>query len=87
MPDLGFWRRFRSEGECIVWTGSHNDRGYGTKKIDGKVTYTHRKVYEDLVGPIPKGHDLHHYCENPPCANVHHLVALSRREHYWIGNA
>ena len=41
----------------------------------------HRVAYTTLVGPIPKGHVIHHLCENPGCVNPRHLEALTKGEH------
>jgi hypothetical protein len=38
----------------------------------------HRWLYEQTVGPIPLGHDLHHTCPNTDCVNPAHLEP---REH------
>lgn len=51
--------------------------------FEGKTQYVHRIVYEHFVGPVPAGKELHHRCENPPCANFEHLEALTDIEHRW----
>jgi hypothetical protein len=40
-------------------------RGYG-RVARGQA---HRAVYQELVGPIPHGYDLHHTCPNLDCVN------------------
>src|SRR5690348_15008358 len=66
--------------ECWEWPGLRNQRGYG-KFWDGfKMEYAHRMSYMIFIGPIPEGHDICHRCDNPPCANPHHLFVGDRRE-------
>lgn len=65
-------------GDCWVWTGCRNDRGYGQAAVgNGKRAYVHRWVWEYLVGPVPDGLVLDHLCRNPPCANPDHLQPVS----------
>lgn len=62
---------------CWNWTGRLNWCGYGVR--GGKKA--HRAVYEELVGPIPSGMDVHHKCENKRCVNPEHLEPLNPRDH------
>lgn len=41
----------------------------------------HRWMYEQLVGPIPAGHHLHHTCFDPRCVNPAHLEPLTPADH------
>ena len=41
----------------------------------------HRFVYVTLVGPIARGHHLHHTCENKACVNPAHLQQVTPSEH------
>jgi len=70
-PDTGCW----------VWDGSVNTSGYGQFRRNGKMTVAHRYFYEQLVGPVPDGLDLHHTCEIRNCVNPTHLVPLTTKEH------
>lgn len=63
---------------CWEYNGFRNPKGYGrlTARVSGKVVtkYTHRVLYEYLVGPFPE--DLPfalHSCDNPPCCNPAHI--------------
>ena len=71
------WRSVAKKGpaDCWPWVGSHTHNGYGQLRVEGKSTYTHRFIYELLVGPIPKGMFVCHHCDNPPCCNPAHLFA------------
>jgi hypothetical protein len=67
---------------CWIWPRSKTPKGYGTLRSQA----AHRVVYEAVFGPIPKGHDLHHECENPSCVNPFHLVPVTHRENLLRGD-
>jgi hypothetical protein len=70
------------ETPCWVWTLMIGTQGYGivaTKRQPRRLA--HRVVYEEVVGPIPAAHELHHRCENPRCVNPDHLEPVTRAEH------
>lgn len=54
-----------------------------TSMHDTKV-YAHRWIYEQLVGPIPGGHDVDHVaargCTSALCVNPAHLEAVTHAE-------
>lgn len=70
-------RRTDQTGECWLFTGYRNPKGYGMTG-DGAA---HRVVYEALVGPIPEGHDVHHTCGQPSCVNPAHLTIEDHDAH------
>jgi len=55
---------------CWEWTGRLNDQGYAVGY--GRSMY-HRAIYEELVGSIPRGLQLHHLCEVKHCVNPGHM--------------
>lgn len=69
------------QGTCLVWIGATTSAGYGEFQVDGKTVYAHRWAYEHYNGPIPKGSDVHHKCQNESCVRADHLIALTRSEH------
>jgi hypothetical protein len=57
-----------------IWTGSQTEAGYPTG-------YAHRKYWEEVNGPRPDGHHIHHVCRNTLCVNPAHLEAVDERQH------
>ena len=65
--------RLVAEGDCLVYNGARNPRGYGHLANRGRMAYTHRVVYEHHHGTAPAGMVVMHICDNPPCCNIDHL--------------
>src|SRR5689334_3821717 len=66
LDDMSEW-----QGDCLVWLGTRNPKGYGSTKIAGKTVTVHRAAWIHQFGPT----DLNvlHTCDNPPCWNPSHL--------------
>lgn len=80
------WLRVAVGGECECWPwlGSTNRKGYGTinrRRVRKTPLLVHRVAYEDAIGPIPVGQELHHVCLNPACCNPMHLTPVTPSEH------
>lgn len=85
--DLFEARVVRHDG-CWLWTGAHNDQGYGQLWFGARrMVYAHRWAYERYVGPIPEGYDIDHLCKNSGCCNPAHLEAVTHRENIRRGRA
>lgn len=79
--------------DCLLYTGTLNNRGYGQICVDGTPMLAHRAMYELTVGPIPDGMNLDHTCHNRDasclggdscphrrCINVDHLEPVTGAE-------
>jgi hypothetical protein len=76
---------FFSGTPCWIFTGGLN-RGYGRVRIGSRTdgsdhnVYTHRVMYEALVGEIPEGHSIDHLCRVTSCCNPAHLEPVTHAE-------
>lgn len=85
-----FWRQVNKNGpipshmphlgNCWIYTGAKfNKLPYGHfKDGDGKDVTAHRFSWKLLFGDIPKGKNVLHHCDNPPCV---------RPDHLWLGSS
>lgn len=81
-----FWTKVdQSAGPdaCWPWLGQMNQHGYGrflvSTKPASKVT-ANRLAWFLANGPIPEDHVIAHRCDNPPCCNPSHLIAMTQTE-------
>lgn len=75
-----FWSKVKKTSGCWIWIGRKTRRGYGSFVPSGRRlqvgvrrTGAHRQAWELERGPIPKGKDVLHKCDNPPCVKPDHL--------------
>ena len=73
-------RLSQREGECLVWMGSRNKKGYGRIGIKGRLQGVHRVAWELLNGPVPDGLEIDHLCGNRACVEITHLRAVTHLE-------
>lgn len=71
--------RTDKSGDCWVWTGARNDRGYGQMAVNRRMRDVHRLSYEVHVGPIPEGLVVDHMCRNTACLRPAHLQAVTQK--------
>jgi len=69
-PGERFWEKVerRGDADCWLWRATTAWGGYGVFHVSAtRSQMAHRFAYEDLVGPIPEGLDLHHTCHTDEC--------------------
>jgi hypothetical protein len=74
-------------GPCWIWIGSHQGKGYGHFRLNGRVEKAHRVAWRLLVGPIPDGCVPDHLCLVTGCVKAiadksgpAHLEIVTTRE-------
>lgn len=74
-------RWIEADDGCWIWQLGQR-RGYGRAHdpASRKGIPAHRKIYTELVGPIPEGLVLDHLCRNPLCVNPAHLEPVTEVE-------
>ena len=82
-----FWAKVDKTGECWLWIGSCNHKGYGVFRVAGRLVKAHRFAYELLVGPIPDGLTLDHLCRVRRCVNPAHLESVTNYENILRGDS
>lgn len=68
-----------TESGCWEALGSRYPFGY-VAMTNGTLQGAHRVAYTAWIGPIPKGLQVNHHCDNPPCINPEHLYAGSKAD-------
>lgn len=78
-----FWAKVEKRGDdqCWPWTGSKNERGYGSMGHCGRLRKATHISYEIANrSPFPAGMVARHTCDNPSCVNPAHIIPGTLRE-------
>ena len=60
-------------GRCWIWIANRLKDGYGTIGTATGIEKAHRVSWKLHRGPIGKGMNILHKCDNPPCVRPGHL--------------
>jgi len=66
------WQHTDRRGDCWLWQGAVS-KGYGRFTYLGVNRQAHRWVYEEAIGPIPRGAYVLQRCGNHLCMRPEHL--------------
>lgn len=79
-PEESFANRVEPQGDCLFWTGSRDESGYGHFWTGEVLTRAHRYAWMRVNGPIPDGMLVDHICHNKPCVEVKHLRLATHQQ-------
>lgn len=70
-----FWPKVEKGDTCWLWQGTRDKKGYGQINRGAHTgnIKAHRAAWLLTKGPIPKGLNVLHKCDNPPCVRPDHL--------------
>jgi hypothetical protein len=54
-------------GDCLLWTGRVNEKGYGQASYAGRTIGAHRAAFFLAIGELPAGVPLDHMCHTRAC--------------------
>jgi hypothetical protein len=65
---------------CWEWLGRLDRLGYGAFGKGKGTSLAHRRLWQELYGPIPRSVELDHLCRNRSCVNPAHLEPVTHAE-------
>lgn len=75
-----FWSKVDKTGECWLWRGAKQAKGYGNVVYGGRLYRANRLAYVLANGPLPDEAVVMHTCDNPPCVRPEHLRIGTHQE-------
>ena len=86
--EVRFWTKVNKDGpipehrpdlgQCWLWTGAKDPRGYGHFYANGRMINSHRFAWQEVNDPMPKELVIDHLCRNPACVNPAHLEPVTQ---------
>ena len=70
---------------CWEWSAVKNQYGYAQFKLNDKIIYAHRFIYEYYHGVICPDLTIDHLCRNRKCVNPLHLEQVTHKENILRG--
>lgn len=68
-------------GECWLWDGAKNAKGYGVLNVGGRIVLAHRFGFGFFERELASSQQLHHVCENAACVRPEHLEVMGAGDH------
>lgn len=75
-----FYSKTREAGDCLVWAGYLNEKGYPYFYDGQRMRRAHRYIYESMIGTIADGLQIDHLCRNRACVRLSHLETVTHKE-------
>lgn len=75
-----FWDQVNKTDTCWLWTGSINNTGYGTFRVEGKNWMVHRYSYFLEHRSIDPKLVIDHICGTRLCVKPNHLEQVTLQE-------
>lgn len=75
-----FWSHVDRTGECWLWTGAQDQKGYGSCSHLYGSSRAHRAVWISLHGPVARGLMVDHLCHVRRCVNPAHLRVATAKQ-------
>lgn len=69
--------RLKVEGECWLYQGWCDGKGYRKIRVKGRTEYVHRWVWEFVTGRPLGRRQVHHKCLNRSCWRPDHIEATT----------
>ncbi len=82
MLESRFWSKIKKTDSCWFWRGSMIKENYGQfSNYVGKITRSHKFIFEYFNSKIIQGNHIHHKCKNIICCNPIHLEQKTPLDH------